>query len=72
VQPALQVLGGVRVFLTRSVAVFAEYRFLQSQTFTFDFKQPAPSAAVPLVETARDRADLTRITLSAGISFHWR
>jgi opacity protein-like surface antigen len=72
VQPALQVLGGVRVFVTPQLALFAEYKFLQSQRFTFDFKEPGTIGGAPLVETARDRADLTSHHLSAGISFHWR
>lgn len=71
VQPALQVLGGVRAFLTPHVAVFLEYRFLQSRTFTFDFKEPGTIGGGPFVETARDRADVTSHQLSIGIGLHW-
>jgi len=70
-QPALQVLGGVRAFLTPHVAVFAEYRFLQSQPFTFDFREPGTIGGGPFVETARDRSDLTSHHISVGVGFHW-
>jgi len=71
VQPALQVLAGVRTFVTRNVAVFVEYKFLQSRPFTFDFRVPGTIGGGPFVETARDRSDLTSHHLSVGASFHW-
>ena len=71
VQPALQVLAGVRTFLTRNIAVFAEYKFLQSRAFNFDFRVPGTIGGGPVVETARDRSDLTSHHLSVGAGFHW-
>jgi len=71
VQPALQLLAGVRTFVTRHIAVFAEYKFLQSRTFTFDFKVPGTIGGGPFTEIARDRSDVTAHHLSAGIGFHW-
>jgi opacity protein-like surface antigen len=70
VQPALQVLGGLRAFVTPHVAVFVEYTFLQSQRFTFDFREPGTIGGGPFVETARDRADLTSHQLSLGVGLH--
>jgi len=71
VQPALQVLGGVRMFLSPHVAVFVEYKFLQSETFTFDFREAGTVGGAPFVETARDRADLTSHHISFGVGVHW-
>jgi len=71
VQPALQVLAGLRTFITPHLAVFLEYKFLQSDRFTFDFKVPGTIGGFPVQETARDRADVTSHHLSAGIGFHW-
>ena len=67
-----QFLGGVRVFLTRNIGVFAEYKFVKTQTFEFNFKVPGTVfGGVPITETARDRTELTGHHLTAGISFHW-
>jgi opacity protein-like surface antigen len=71
VQPALQVLAGLRMLVTPNIAVFAEYKFLQSRTFTFDFKVPGTIGGGPFTETARDRSDITSHHLSAGVGFHW-
>ena len=71
VQPALQVLAGVRTFVTRNIAVFAEYKFLQSRTFSFDFKVPGTIGGGPFTETAKDRSDITSHHLSVGVGFHW-
>jgi opacity protein-like surface antigen len=71
VQPALQVLAGVRTFVTPHLAVFLEYKYLQSRTFTFDFRESGTISGFPFVETARDRADLTSHHLSIGIGYHW-
>jgi len=71
VQPALQLLAGVRTLLTRNVALFVEYRFLQSRPFTFRFRESGTISGAPFVETARDRASLTSHQLVAGIGFHW-
>ena len=38
VEPGVQVLGGVKFFLLRNLALFAEYRFVHTAEFTFDFK----------------------------------
>jgi opacity protein-like surface antigen len=66
-----QFLGGVRVLVTRNIGVFAEYKFLTTQRFEFDFKVPGTVGGGPVTETARDRAALTGHHLTAGISFHW-
>lgn len=71
VQPALQLLAGVRTFVTRNVALFFEYRFLHSEPFTFRFRESGTIGGGPFVETARDRANLTSHHLAVGIGFHW-
>jgi opacity protein-like surface antigen len=71
VQPALQLLAGVRTFVTRNVDLFFEYRFLHSEPFTFNFRESGTIGGGPFVETARDRASLTSHHLAVGIGFHW-
>lgn len=71
VQPAVQVLAGVRQFITPHLAVFFEYRFLHSAPFDFTFRVPGTIGGAPVTETARDRAGLTTHQLTGGIGFHW-
>jgi len=71
VQPGIQALAGARWFLTRNIALFAEYKFLQTQTFSFKFKESGTIFGFPATETARDRADITSHLFYGGIGFHW-
>ena len=66
-----QFLGGVRVLVTRNIGVFAEYKFVRTETFTFDFKVPGTAGGAPTTEIAHDRTDVTGHHFTAGISFHW-
>jgi opacity protein-like surface antigen len=71
VQPGVQALAGMRYFLTRNLALFAEYKFVQTRTFSFTFKETGTIFGFPATETARDRADVTSHLLYGGIGFHW-
>jgi opacity protein-like surface antigen len=71
VRPGVQALAGVRWFLTHNIAVFAEYKFVQTETFSFKFKESGTIFGFPATETARDRADITSHLLYGGIGFHW-
>lgn len=75
VEPGVQAVGGVKVFLLRNLALFAEYRFAHTSEFTFDFKQhgtASPSfGGGPATETARDRSDSTQHHAAFGIAVHW-
>ena len=71
VQPGIQALAGLRWFLTQNLALFAEYKFLQTETFSFTFKETGTIGGAPVTETARDRADLTSHLLYGGLGFHW-
>lgn len=71
VQPGIQALAGARWFLTRSIALFAEYKFLQTETFAFKFRESGTIGGAPVTETARDRADLTSHLFYGGLGFHW-
>jgi opacity protein-like surface antigen len=71
VQPGVQALAGLRWFLTRNVALFAEYKFVQTQTFSFKFNESGTIFGFPATETARDRADVSSHLLYGGIGFHW-
>jgi opacity protein-like surface antigen len=71
VAPGVQALGGLKFFVTRNVALFAEYRFVQTDQFTFDFREQGTVGGVPMTETARDRADLTQHQAAFGIAVHW-
>ncbi len=71
VRPGLQALGGARWFLTRNIAVFAEYKFIHTDSFSFSFKESGTIAGFPVTETARDRANITSHLFYGGIGFHW-
>ena len=71
VQPGIQALGGARFLLTPNIALFAEYKFVQTETFSFKFKESGTIFGFPVTETARDRADLTSHLFYGGIAFHW-
>jgi opacity protein-like surface antigen len=66
-----QFLGGVRVLVTRNIGLFAEYKFLTTQTFEFDFEVSGTAGGAPATETARDRTKLTGHHLTVGIAYHW-
>jgi opacity protein-like surface antigen len=71
VKPGVQALGGLRYLLTRNIALFAEYKFIQTEAFSFSFKESGTISGFPATETARDRADITSHLFYGGIGFHW-
>jgi opacity protein-like surface antigen len=71
VRAGIQALGGIRYFLTRNIALFAEYKFVQTDTFSFTFKESGTIFGFPATETARDRASITSHLFYGGIGFHW-
>jgi opacity protein-like surface antigen len=71
VRAGVQALAGLRWLITRNIALFAEYKFIQTQTFSFTFKESGTVAGFPLTETARDRASITSHLLYGGLGFHW-
>jgi len=66
VRAGFQALAGARWFVTRNIALFAEYKFVQTQTFSFTFKESGTIGGFPLTETARDRAAITSHLLYGG------
>jgi opacity protein-like surface antigen len=66
-----QALAGMRWLITRNLSLFAEYKFVQTQTFSFKFKESGTVSGFPLTETARDRASITSHLLYGGLGFHW-
>jgi opacity protein-like surface antigen len=71
VRPGFQAVGGARFLLTPHIALFAEYKFVQTDTFSFRFKESGTIFGFPATETARDRADLSSHLFYGGIAFHW-
>lgn len=71
VQPGMQAIAGGRWFLTPRIALFAEYKFVNTQTFSFKFKESGTVFGFPMTETARDRAALTSHLVYGGVGFHW-
>jgi opacity protein-like surface antigen len=71
VQPGGQILAGARFFLTPHIALFAEYKFIQTAEFTFRFRETGTVGGLPTTETARDQSDLTQHQVLTGIGFHW-
>jgi opacity protein-like surface antigen len=70
-QPGGQILLGARFFLSPNIAIFAEYKFVQTAEFSFRFQETATALGLPATETARDQADLTQHQFLAGVGFHW-
>jgi opacity protein-like surface antigen len=70
-EPALQALAGVKLFVTGHLAVFAEYKFLQSARLSFTSRASGTRGGAPVREVAVDRADLTSHVVVGGIAFHW-
>jgi opacity protein-like surface antigen len=71
VRPGVQALGGARWFLTRNIALFAEYKFIHTDAFSFTFKESGTVSGFPVTETARDRASITSHLFYGGLGFHW-
>jgi opacity protein-like surface antigen len=71
VAPGLQVLGGLKAFVLKNVALFAEYRFVDTADFNFHFKEPGTVGGAPVTETARDRSSLIQHQAVFGIAIHW-
>ena len=71
-KPGVQVLAGARWFLTPNLALFAEYKFLHTQPFSFRFQASGTIGGFPLTETARDRASISSHHIYGGIGWHWR
>ena len=71
VRPGFQALAGARWFITRRVALFAEYKCVQTETFSFRFEESGTILGAPVTERARDRADLTTHLVYGGLAVHW-
>src|SRR5205823_3144558 len=56
----------------RDIALFAEYKFVQTQVFSFTFKESGTAfGGFPVTETARDRAVFSGHLLYGGLGIHW-
>jgi opacity protein-like surface antigen len=71
VAPGLQVLGGLKAFVVKNVAFFAEYRYIDTGEFTFNFEKNGTIGGFPVTETARDRSSLTQHQLVFGLAIHF-
>lgn len=71
VRAGVQALAGGRWFVTRNLALFAEYKFVQTDTFSFRFKESGTISGFPFTETARDRANITGHLFYGGLGVHW-
>ncbi len=72
VRAGVQALAGARWFVTRHIALFAEYKFVQTQVFSFTFKESGTAfGGFPVTETARDRAVFSGHLLYGGLGIHW-
>ncbi len=71
VQPALQGMVGVKWFLTRWLALFAEYQYLQVERLTFRSQARGTRGGVPVTERAVDRTDFATHLGVAGLAVHW-
>ncbi|MGH7277772.1 MAG: outer membrane beta-barrel protein [Candidatus Rokuibacteriota bacterium] len=71
VQPGFQLVVGNRVFLTRNIALFVEYKYMHTAEFEFRFREEGTFMGVPVTYTSRDRATLSGNQVYGGIAFHW-
>jgi opacity protein-like surface antigen len=72
VKPGFQALAGARVFLTRNIALFGEYKFVRTADFTFTLiSEPGTRAGTPTIQVDKFEFHLTTHILQAGISYHW-
>lgn len=71
VAPGLQVIGGLKAFLMKHVAFFAEYRYVDTGDFNFHFRAEGTVGGFPATETARDRSSLTQHQMVFGLAAHW-
>lgn len=70
-QPGVQALAGVRLFLTRNVALFGEYKFLYTGEFEFKLRASGTILGTPAAETTTLRTNLTGHHFNAGVALHF-
>lgn len=71
VRPGLQAFAGLRLFLTRNIAFFGEYKFIHAGEFEFDLKATGTFFTMPATEATSLRYSLTGHHFNAGISLHF-
>ncbi|HEY7648408.1 MAG TPA: outer membrane beta-barrel protein [Methylomirabilota bacterium] len=71
VAPGLQVIGGLKAYVVKHVAFFAEYRYVDTADFNFNFEKSGTVGGFPATETARDRSSLTQHQLVFGLAIHF-
>lgn len=70
-QPGVQALAGVKLFLTRNVALFGEYKFLYTGEFEFKLRASGTILGTPAAETTTLRSNLTGHHFNAGVALHF-
>jgi opacity protein-like surface antigen len=71
VRPGVQGLAGLKLFLTRNVAVFGEYKYIFTTDFEFKLKASGTVGGAPATETTTLRGSLTGHQFNAGLAIHF-
>jgi len=66
-----QGIGGLKVFVTPHIAIFGEYKFIQTGEFDFHIEDEGTTLATPSIETLDVKFDLTEHHLFGGVAFHF-
>ena len=66
-----QVLGGVKLFLSKHIALFGEYRFIQTRDFEFQLKEQGTLGFRQVSENLTLKHKLTDQQVYGGIAFHF-
>ncbi|MGH7325149.1 MAG: outer membrane protein [Candidatus Rokuibacteriota bacterium] len=71
-RPGLQGLAGLKLFLSRNVALFLEYKYIHTATFEFKLQASGTFAGLPnATETTTLRGSLTGHHFNAGLALHF-
>ena len=72
VKPGFQATAGTKLFLTRHLALFGEYKFVRTADFDFNLiSKPGTRLGNTTIEIRQLQFHLTTHILEAGLAYHW-
>jgi opacity protein-like surface antigen len=70
-QFGVQAIAGTKLFLTRHIALFGEYKFIQTADFQFRLENSGTVSGTPVTETRDWEFDLTEHQIYVGVAYHF-
>lgn len=70
-QLGFQAMAGAKFFLTQHIALFGEYKFIQTGDFEFQLRNSGTVSGVPVTETTDWEFDLRQHQIYLGIAYHF-